>query len=54
MQIEVLSSADLDLKNIEDYLLNKWSYEVLLDFYEKYDRALDILSSGKVLFSSYE
>ena len=54
LRIEVLTSADLDLKNIEDYLLKEWSYEVLLDFYDKYDKALEIISSEKVLFSCYE
>mgnify|MGYP000458595468 CR=1 FL=1 len=54
MKIEILSSADKDLKSIEEYLLEKWSYEVLLDFYEKYDKALEILSSEIVVFSFYE
>ena len=54
MKIEILSSADKDLKSIEEYLLEKWSYEVLLDFYEKYDKALEILSSEIVVFSIYE
>lgn len=44
-QIEILSNADLDFKNIEEYLLNNWSYDVLLDFYDKFDRALEILVS---------
>ena len=51
MKIEILSSADKDLKSIEEYLLEKWSYEVLLDFYEKYDKALEILSSEIVVFA---
>ena len=42
MKIEILSSADKDLKSIEEYLLEKWSYEVLLDFYEKYDKVFSI------------
>ena len=54
MKIEILSSADKDLKSIEEYLLEKWSYEVLLDFYEKYDKALEILSSEILVFSFYE
>lgn len=53
-RVEILSSADLDFKKIENYLFNKWSYKVLLDFYEKYDKALEILSSEKILFSTYE
>ena len=54
MKSEILSRADKDLKSIEEYLLEKWSYEVLLDFYEKYDKALEILSSEIVVFSFYE
>lgn len=53
-QIEILSNADLDFKNIEEYLLNNWSYDVLVDFYEKFDRALEILVSENILFSQYE
>lgn len=54
MQIEVLTSADLDFKNIEDYLLKEWSLDVLLDFYDKYDKALEIIASEKIIFSRYE
>jgi len=54
IQIEVLASADLDFKNIEDYLLKEWSLDVLLDFYDKYDKALEIIASEKVIFSRYE
>lgn len=50
-QIEILASADLDFKNIEDYLLKEWSLNVLLDFYEKYEKALEIIASEKVVFS---
>ena len=53
-RIETSTSADLDFKNIEDYLLKEWSYDVLVDFYDKYDKALEILSSEKVVFSRYE
>ncbi len=53
-RLETSTSADLDFKNIEDYLLKEWSYDVLVDFYDKYDKALEILSSEKVVFSRYE
>ena len=53
-RIKILNSADSDFKNIEDYLLKEWSYDVLVDFYDKYDKALEILSSEKVVFSRYE
>lgn len=53
-QIEILISADSDLKNIEDYILSQWSYDVLVDFYDKYDKALEILATEIVLFSHYE
>ena len=53
-RLETSTSADLDFKNIEDYLLKEWSYDVLVDFYDKYDKALEILSSEKVGFSRYE
>jgi len=50
-QIEILASADPDLQNIEEYLLRKWSLNGLSDFYEKYDRALEIISSDHVVLS---
>lgn len=53
-QIEILASADLDLQNIEEYLLRKWSLNGLSDFYEKYDLALEITSSDHVVLSQYE
>lgn len=53
-QIEILTNADCDLKNIEEYLLNNWSYDVLVDFYDKYDKVLEILASENILFSQYE
>ncbi len=53
-RIEILASADLDLKSIEEYLLRKWSLNVLSNFYEKYDRALEIISSDHVVLSQYE
>ncbi|MDQ1161694.1 hypothetical protein QE422_002062 [Chryseobacterium sp. SORGH_AS 447] len=53
-QIEILASADYDLRNIEDYILAKWSFDVLSDFYKRYDRALKIISSDHVVFSYYE
>ena len=53
-RIKILNSADSDFKNIEDYLLKECFYDVLVDFYDKYDKALEILSSEKVVFSRYE
>jgi len=53
-RIEILASADLDLKNIEEYILRKWSFNILSDFYEKYDRAMEIISSDNVIFSRFE
>lgn len=53
-QLEILSSADSDLVRIEEYLLENWSYDVLLDFNEKLDRALEMIASEQVLFSQYE
>lgn len=53
-QIEILSSADHDLISIENYILTRWSIDVLIDFYDKYDRALKIISSDHILLSQYE
>ncbi|WP_294333983.1 hypothetical protein [uncultured Chryseobacterium sp.] len=53
-RVEILASADLDLKNIEEYILRKWSFNVLSDFYEKYDRAVEMISSDHVVFSRFE
>ncbi|WP_294267605.1 hypothetical protein [uncultured Chryseobacterium sp.] len=53
-RVEILASADLDPKNIEEYILRKWSFNVLSDFYEKYDRAVEMISSDHVVFSRFE
>ncbi|WP_294312004.1 hypothetical protein [uncultured Chryseobacterium sp.] len=53
-RVEILASADLDLKNIEEYILRKWSFNILSDFYEKYDRAVEMISSDHVVFSRFE
>ena len=53
-RIKILNSADSDFKNIEDYLLKECSYDVLVDFYDKYDNALENIASEKVLFYRYE
>ena len=53
-RIKILNSADSDFKNIEDYLLKECFYDVLVDFYDKYDNALENIASEKVLFYRYE
>ena len=53
-RIKILNSADSDFKNIEDYLLKECSYDVLVDFYDKYDNAMENIASEKVLFYRYE
>ncbi|WP_294324678.1 hypothetical protein [uncultured Chryseobacterium sp.] len=53
-RVEILASADLDLKNIEEYILRKWSFNILSDFYEKYDRAVEMISFDHVVFSRFE
>lgn len=54
MQIKLSPEADLDFKNIEEYLFHRWSYAVLADLYDKYDRALEIICSEIAIFSEYE
>lgn len=53
-QIILTDEAKFDIIEIENFLLNKWGLNVLLDFNEKFDKALEIISAGNVVFERYE
>lgn len=53
-QIILTDEAKFDIIEIENFLLYKWGLNVLLDFNEKFDKALEILSAGNALFERYE
>ena len=54
MRYEISEKAQQDLFIIEDYLIDKWSIGVLEDFFEKFQKALNMLLERKVLFQKYE
>lgn len=54
MRYEISEKAQQDLLNIECYLLEKWSIDVLEDFFEKFKKAITVLLDKKVIFQKYE
>ena len=50
----ITDEAKFDIAEIEEYLLKKWNIDVLLDFNDKFDKAIHTLRSGNVLFEKYE
>ncbi|KPH14914.1 type II toxin-antitoxin system RelE/ParE family toxin [Chryseobacterium sp. ERMR1:04] len=54
MRYEVSEKAQEDLLNIESYLLEEWNIDVLIDFFHKFQKAIDILLIKKVIFQKYE
>lgn len=54
MRYEISEKAEQDLLHIEDYLLEEWNIDVLEDFFEKFQKAIDILLDEKVFFQKYE
>lgn len=54
MRYEISEKAQQDLFNIESYLLEDWTIDVLEDFFIKFQRAIDILLDQKVFFQKYE
>lgn len=54
MRYEISEKAEQDLIQIEDYLLEKWNINVLLDFFEKFQKAINILMEKNVYFQKYE
>lgn len=53
-RFEVSPIAEKDLQNIEDYLLEKWTFQVLEDFAEKLQKAIDLILFGDVIFQKFE
>lgn len=54
MRYEISEKAQQDLLNIESYLLEEWTIDVLEDFFKKFEKAIDILLDKKVFFQKYE
>lgn len=52
--VKISADAKLDLIEIENYLVNKWSEKVAHDFYQKLIDAIVILEDGLVIFERYE
>lgn len=53
MELIITDEAQNDLLQIEDYLLRKWSFEVVVAFNEKYDSAVELICNSKVKFVKY-
>lgn len=53
-RVEISTDAKLDLIEIENYLVSKWSEKVADDFYQKLVDAIVILEDGHVIFERYE
>ena len=54
MRYEISEKAEQDLIQIEDQLLEEWNINVLLDFSEKFQKAINILMEKNVYFQKYE
>lgn len=50
MRYEISEKAQQDLFNIEEYLLEEWNLDVLIDFFEKFQKAIAILLVKNVIF----
>ncbi|MDR1876616.1 MAG: type II toxin-antitoxin system RelE/ParE family toxin [Flavobacteriaceae bacterium] len=54
MLVEWTHEAEKDLLKIEDYLIENWDYNVLEDFLNLLDIAIEILIEGKTEFERYK
>lgn len=54
MRYEISEKVKEDLQNIESYLLERWNLNVLENFFEKFENAIQILLEKKVIFKRYE
>ncbi|REC51642.1 hypothetical protein DRF62_16975 [Chryseobacterium piscium] len=54
MRYEISEKAQQDLLNIEEFLLEEWSIDVLVNFFEKFQKAINVLLDKKVIFQKYE
>lgn len=53
MRYEISEKAQQDLLHIEEYLLEEWSIDVLVNFFEKFQKAISVLLDKKVIFQKY-
>lgn len=49
MRYEISEKAQQAL-SIEEYLLEEWGIDILVDFFEKFQKAINILLDKKVIF----
>ncbi|MDH6254295.1 plasmid stabilization system protein ParE [Chryseobacterium sp. H1D6B] len=54
MRYEIAEKAEEDLLAVEAYLLEEWNIDVLIDFFEKFQKAIHILLIKNVIFQKYE
>ncbi len=54
MQIEITEKAEKDLEQIDEYVLNRWSNNVLMDFYNKFEKIIENIASGKIVYQIHE
>lgn len=54
MKIKFSNESLLDLRNIEEYLLKRWSDKVFDDFLTKFNEIIEVISAGNIIFQKYE
>ncbi|AZA74007.1 type II toxin-antitoxin system RelE/ParE family toxin [Chryseobacterium indoltheticum] len=54
MKINFSDESLSDLRNIEEYLLEKWNDKIYDDFLTKFAEIIEIISAGNVVFQKYE
>lgn len=54
MKIKFSDESLLDLRNIEEYLLKRWSDKVFDDFLTKFNEIIEVISAGNIIFQKYE
>lgn len=54
MKVKFSDESLLDLRNIEDYLLENWNAKIYEDFLTKLDETIKIICEGNVVFQKYE
>lgn len=54
MQYEITEKALQDLEDLENFLLRRWNQEIVFNFYEKFEKILENIASGKVIYQQHE
>ncbi len=54
MKVKFSDESLLDLRNIEEYLLEHWSDKIFDNFLTKFNETIEIISEGNVIFQKYE